>query len=58
MTGGAAARLALLNGGILQGVFGQPLLALLAALLRVFWLIAFLESYVEPRGGRVTASTG
>ncbi len=50
MTGGAAARLALLNGGILQGVFGQPLLALLEALLRVFWLIAFLEPYWSLEG--------
>ena len=45
-----------LPGGVfLQGVFGRPLLA---ALLRVFLLIAFSEPYVEPRGERTTVSTG
>ena len=43
------------NGGIPARDFGQPLLA---ALLRVFLLIAFSEPYVESRGARATASTG
>ena len=48
-----------LPGGVLlqgywQGVFGQPLLAVL---LRVSLLIAFLEPYVEAIGGRATVST-
>ena len=48
-----------LPGGVLlqgywQGVFGHPLLA---ALLRVSLLIAFLEPYVEAIGERATVST-
>ena len=40
------------TGVFLQGVFDSPLLALLAALLRMFLLIAFSEPYRASTGQR------